>query len=155
MLRLRDVNQMKIKSLPISCCVCLLILSSCVSIPCLDTDIELNEVFIQNLGSEWNCGLDTWRANQEEINEICHQMSQLVAISRVNVRARYWRLDVYFNGEQEDRFHNNFKLYSSENDGLVFRKGNRFYKNDALANYFILKLAIKNLKPGPCDTIRD
>jgi hypothetical protein len=130
----------------------LLISVSCKDVPCLNDEIPLTDFVVVNNGHTWNCGMEEWKANQEDLDGICILLNEMVDTKRAYVRTRYWRLDIYFNNTEEDFFRRELKLYNSEYDGLVFRNGDYFYKSDSLARYIIEKVGVQLSKPGPCDS---
>lgn len=124
---------------------------SCTEIPCLESDLTLNSILVENNGYIWNCGLKVWKAEDSELPQICDLLRLSKEINRVSVRVSHWRLDIYMNDEGKKIIRNNLELFHSENNGYVFRKGDKYFSNDDLAEYLIKSLGITNSDSLPCE----
>jgi len=120
----------------------LLALWSCSEMPCLDSDVALKSVTVENNGHSWNCGLEVWVADDDDLSIICNFLSSLKEIKPASVRLSHWRLDVYMNDESKKGLIDNLELFHSAYNGFVFRKCGKYYSNDDFANYLIQSLGI-------------
>ena len=124
---------------------------NCSEIPCLENDKLLKVVKIENGGHIWNCGSKFWEADNNELSEICKLLNNSKEINQTSVRLSNWRLDIYFNGEEEKRFAEHLSLYNTESSGFIFRKFDNCYSNNELAEYLIKKVGITNSNSSPCN----
>ena len=123
---------------------------SCSKMPCLDSDVALKSVTVENNGHIWNCGLEVWVAD-DDLSIICNFLNSLKEIKPVSVRLSHWRLDIYMNDENKKGLIDNLELFHSAYNGYVFRKCGKYYSNDDFANYLIHSLGITNSDSSPCE----
>ena len=129
----------------------LLLLMACTTIPCLEDSSSIHQLHIENNGYIWNCGLSNWSADSTDIDKICDILQDSEIVNPISVRLSNWRLDIYFNNEKEELFRSNLMFFNTKKNGYVFRKNDKYFRNDELAIYFIEKLRITNSNSDPCE----
>lgn len=120
----------------------ILLLVGCMGSPCFDIKNDIYAVTVENGGSKWNCGLKIWSADSLQFKEIHEMVCSLQKVEWINVRISDWRLDVYFNDENEELVRTNLMLFYTEKGEYVFKKKGNCYKNDAFAMFLIKELKI-------------
>ena len=136
--------------------ISLYLISSCQgrTIPCLfDSDVKITEVILINKGAQWNCGLNEWLPSNDDMELICEGISNFQRIIPHSTQFNYWRIDIFFNERVNQRINPCLLLSSNKEEGLIFRNGHVFYKNDELAIFIAnkMQLKLKSSDNTPCD----
>ena len=132
-------------------CFLIFIFFSCINKTSKQDFQNIEMVKVVNSGYKWNCGLSTWNPKEKEDLEFIRKMLKLLSPTEpVSVRINHWRVDLYLNNEKENLFKDNLMLYHTMENKLIFKKNEKFFSNDSLANYLVHKLQIKNSTSDPC-----
>jgi len=121
----------------LTCTLFILLFSqSCVEnkILCIDgISKELGRIKIDNLSYKWSCGEKELILSKQQRDVFCEMLNKMKETEKKNLQIINWRVDIPFNNEETTFFKNHLRLCNHTENGYVFYKGNRYFKNDELA----------------------